>query len=493
MQLDYNIKKNIEWIQDQLPCENSYDIIMWNMKIGDRDAVLIAINGLCNMELLQRIFSNVIGGNDTFSWERLEDFVACKISYAQCNLVQEGEEMLLQVLSGPVALLVDGFAQAVILDVREYPERDNAEPDTEQVIKGAGDGFVEMITSNASMIRRRIRSKKLTFEMHQVGTESKTDVMIAYMKGNAEEDLLASLRTKLQSIQASALTSGSRSLEELLLKKKWFHPLPVIQSTQRPDTACSYLLEGYVLVLVDNSPMAMILPCSIFQFTQSAEDYYKSPLVGTYFRMLRFFCILLSLYLLPAFLLISNSFPGLSAQINLIATESVSDVKLFLLVLIMEFALDLFRYSAAHAASRYATPMSIIGGLIAGDVAISLNWATAETIFYAAITLLATLALPSIEFGEGLRIYRMFLILMTGFGGLFGYGFLGFCIASGLILLSVFTTPTFGNKSYMWPLFPLNWKALKNVLFRYPTFQAQPSKNWFTKSQKLSNMENRSN
>ncbi|HBA70104.1 MAG TPA: spore germination protein, partial [Lachnospiraceae bacterium] len=128
---------------------------------------------------------------------------------------------------------------------------------------------------------------------------------------------------------------------------------------------------------------------------------------------------------------------------------------------------------ASVSSSRFSGSLSIIGGLIIGDIAVELNWASVEILFYAAVTLLASLSIASIEFSDGLRIYRLFLVICTALFGLWGF-------AGGLllVLLSVLTTPTFGNMSYFWPLFPFNWKALKTLLFRYPTAKAQPSKVW---------------
>ena len=228
------------------------------------------------------------------------------------------------------------------------------------------------------------------------------------------------------------------------------------------------------MVLTDNSPSVMILPCTIFQFTQSAEDYYKSPVVGTYFRLVRFLCIPASLLLLPVFMLLTAYYPQLSAKWNLLSTgQDLSPGILIFYVFAVEFILDLFKYSASLSSSRFSGSLSLVGGLILGDIAVELNWASTEILFYAAITLLSSLALSSMEFADGLRVYRIFLILLTAI-----FGLRGFAAGLFLILLSVATTPTFGNMSYFWPLIPFNKDALKTLLFRYPTAKAQPSKIW---------------
>ncbi len=479
-ELSNNIDKNIETLQELFPIGKSFDLITRNLMLGNAKAFWIGINGFCRNDLLQQLFSDL--QNPLYMQnpdiKNIEVYMNTKIGYSQVELSNDWDKIVKNILSGPSVLLIDGFKDAIIIDTRTYPSRGVEEPDTEKVTRGAKDGFVETLVFNTALIRRRIRSPQLTFEITSIGTDSKTDVAIGYIGDKIDHKMLYELQSKLKEIDATSLTMGSKSLEELLIKKSLFHPLPSILFTERPDVTCSYLLEGHIVIIVDNSPSALILPCTIFQFTQSPEDYYKSPSVGNYLRMIRFICVLLSLFLMPVFLLLGAHIPEFLPQINIITTEhTMNPLKLFIYVLFIEFGLDLFKYSSAHASSGFSNSLSIIGGLIISDVAIQLNWANLEAIFYGASTMLATLSLASIEFGEGLRIYRIFLVLATGF-----FGITGFVVGTILILCSIITTPTFARKSYFWPLYPFNWEALKTLLFRYPTAKAQPSKIWEDKA-----------
>lgn len=475
MKLSNNLDTNIRQAKNIFPIGLSFDIITRDLYLGDTRGYWIGINGFCKTEILQQIFSDL---QNPFYMkdaciEDISRYMNAKIGYAQASLVDDWDLIVRNVLSGPSVLLIDGFEQAIILDVRTYPTRGINEPDTEKVTRGSRDGFVETMLFNTNLIRRRIRSPQLTFQIQTVGTESKTDVAIAYMKGDVNSALLRDIQDALMNLKVTSLTMGSKSLDELLVPKKWFNPLPSIFMTERPDVACSYLMEGHILIIVDNSPSVLVLPCTVFQFTQSPEDYYKSPLVGGYFRAVRFGCILISLLLMPFFLLITAYFPDLTDEWHLLYTENLSPQKLIFYVLVVEFSLDLFKYSASLSSSRFAGSLSIVGGLIIGDIAVRLNWASMEVLFYAAITLLTSLSLSSIEFSDGIRIYRIFLILATGFLGL--WGFLG---GLSLVLFSILTTPTFDHMSYFWPLYPFHWDALKTLLLRYPTSKAQPSKIW---------------
>lgn len=475
MSLSMKLDENIQCLQQALPINSSFDLMTRDLLLGKTRAYFLGVNGFCKTEVLQQIFSDLQNPlymkDDTV--EDIERYVSARLGYAQVSLLDSWDAVIRSVLSGPVALLIDGFDRAVLIDARTYPTRGIAEPDLERVTRGSRDGFVETLLFNANLIRRRVRSTRLCFAMHSVGTESKTDVALAYLEGSVNRDLLKKLSETIDNLNVSSLTMGTKSLEELLLPKRWWNPLPVFQITERPDVACSYLTEGHILILVDNSPVVLILPCTIFQFTQNPEDYYSSPSVGTYFRLVRFLCIPVSLLLMPVFLLLTAHFPDFSARWGLLTSRDPGGARLFFYVLTVEFILDLFKYSSALSSGKFSGSLSMIGGLIIGDIAVSLNWASVEVLFYGAVTLLASLSISGTEFSDALRIYRILLIAATGFWSL-----PGFLISFSLVLLSIATTPTFGGFSYFWPLFPFNGKALGRLLFRSPTPKAQPAKIW---------------
>ncbi|MBQ3516433.1 MAG: spore germination protein [Lachnospiraceae bacterium] len=468
--LSTNLQQNIEMARSLMAIKQSFDYIERELIFGKTRVYMLAINGFTQTEVLQHIVADVQSlSNHEGEIQNLENFIDAKLGFAQVSYVEDWQALIKNLLSGQTILIVDGFGKAVSIDTRTYPGRSIEEPDTEKVTRGAKDGFVENIIMNTALMRRRIRDPKLTFELHQVGKDSKTDVAVAYIQGKADEVLLEKVRKKLDDLQVTSLTMGMQSLKELMIPRSYFHPLPSVFTTERPDVASSYLEEGYVLLVPDASPMVMVLPCNIFQFTQSPEDYYKSPAVGNYIRLMRMFSLLASLLLLPLFILFGAHVP-LPEEFALVSTEGMTPVKLFIMVLVIEVALDLFRYSTSHTSERFAGALSIVGGLIIGDVAIDLEWASLEVLFYGAATMLATLSIASLEMAEGIRIYRIFLVLCTGF-----FGVWGFFIGLTLVFLSVVSTPVFDKTSYFWPLVPFKWSALKNLLFRYPTVKAQPS------------------
>lgn len=477
--LSTDLTENIRTLHSLLPIDKSFDLVTRDLYLGETPAYWIGVNGFCKTELLQRIFSDLQspGYTQDDHIDNLIRYMNAKIGFAQVEAESNWDPLLQNLLSGPSLLFVEGFDQALILDARTYPARSISEPDAERVTLGARDGFVETMLFNANLIRRRVRANDLVFAIHTVGSASHTDVAIAYLENNVNKELLLALTKKLEQLNSTAnvtsLTMGAKSLSELLVPHKWWNPLPSVQYTERPDVACSYLMEGHILILVDNSPQVLLLPGTIFQFTQSPEDYYKSPLVGSYFRLVRLLCIPTALLLLPVFLLITVYFPQLSEKMHLLSTTHPEPWRLILYVFVVEFVLDLFKYSAAQSSGHFSAPLSIVGGLLIGDAAVTLNWASTEVLFYGAVSLLATLSISSLELADALRVYRIFLLVTTAAGGP-----RGFLIGLALVCLSCFLTPTFGGMSYFWPLFPWNGKALATLLFRYPTVKAQPSRTW---------------
>ncbi len=475
MTLSANLSENIAVLHDLLPVEASFDLVTRDLYLGETPAYWIGVNGFCKTEVLQQIFSDL--QNPVFTKDdRIEDLIRymnAKIGFAQVEAEEDWEKLLKNLVSGPSLLFVEGFDRALIIDARSYPTRGVAEPDAERITKGARDGFVETLLFNANLIRRRVRSPRLVFSMHSVGEVSRTDVAVAYLEDNVNGELLNALCRKLDALKITSLTMGSKSLEELLVPHRWWNPLPSVQYTERPDVACSYLMEGHILIIVDNSPLVLILPGTVFQFTQSVEDYYKSPLVGSYFRLVRMACIPVSLFLMPVFLLITAYFPQLAVRWQLMGSDLPGPGYMIFYILAVEFVLDLFKYAAALSPGRFSGSLAIVGGLLIGDIAVTLNWASTEVLFYGAVTLLASMSLSSLEFADALRVYRIFLLVTTAVGGAWGFG-----IGAVLVLLSVLTTPTFGGMSYFWPLYPWNGRALKALLFRSPTAGAQPSRVW---------------
>ena len=475
--LHSNLKENIKLFQELLPIGKSFDIITRDITLGSTSCYFLAINGMCDLQTIQWLFADIEkvdfqAGAKTAT--HLPQYVKDQFLYAQITFTDSPKEMLVNLVCGSCLLILDGYEQGLIIDTRQYPGRSVEEPDTERVILGAKDGFTETLLTNCNLIRRRLRFPGLTFSLTKIGTLSQTDVAISYLQNQCNSKVLQALQDKIKKIQPATLTMGIHSLQELLIPKSLFHPMPSAFLTARPDVACSYLAEGYILLMVDNSPFALVLPCHLFQFLQNPEDYYKSPPVGTYIRFVRLLCLLLSLFLMPGFLFFCLEPDWLPGILQELIPNKLSPLAIFIYVLFVELGLDLFKYASAHSANAYSGAFAIIGGLLLSDMAVSLQWTNEEVIFYGAATLLASLGITSVELADAIKLYRLFLILLIGLFSCINLSWLGFLLGIILVLISIITTPVFAGSHYLWPLYPFCRKSLGRLLFRYPTDKIQP-------------------
>jgi stage V sporulation protein AF len=321
---------------------------------------------------------------------------------------------------------------------------------------------VETVVFNTALVRRRLRDPSLRNEILKVGLRTKTDIVVSYIKDKCDPSLVENIKTKIKSIKTDDLVMAEKSLEEFILGKNW-NPLPRARFTERPDVVAAHLLEGYVAVMVDTSPSVMILPANLFNFIQHAEDYYQNPLVGTYLRWVRTLGILLSLILPPLWLVLVLNKTMLPSWLEFIGPKKAAAIPLFIQFLLLEIGLDLIRIALIHTPNALATSLGLLGAIMLGQFAVEIGLFSPETILYVAITAIGTFATPSIEFSLAVRLFRLMILILTGLFSLPGF------LVGIIITLSIFiSTKSINNDSYLWPLFPLDFKALSTVILRKP-------------------------
>lgn len=460
---DLSNNKNI--LQQRLPIEKSFDLIGRELLIGEREAYMIFIDGFAKDDIMLKIIE-ILQSLESKDLEKtsITTLIKQNIGYIEVESSQDIIQIESMVLAGAIALLIDGFDKGIIIDARQYPARSPQEPDLEKVTRGSRDGLVETVIFNTALIRRRLRDPNLIFEMKSVGKRSKSDVVIAYIKDLVDENLLKEVKDKIDNVDTGALVMAEKTLEELIIKKHWYNPLPQTKFSERPDVVAAHLMEGHIAIIVDTSPSVMILPVTLFYFTQHAEDYYQNITVGTYIRWIRFIGMFSALILPPLWLMLVNSKEYLPDFLQFIGPKESSTLPLVIQFVLLEFGLDVLRISSIHTPNALTTSLGIIGGLILSELAITVGIFVPETVLYMALAGIGTFAAPSIEFAMALRIFRLFILLMTGAFHIFG--FFGSLI---IIFILAFTTSSFQHaKRYTWPLIPFEWKPLSHILFRKP-------------------------
>ena len=334
------------------------------------------------------------------------------IPYVEVDIENKWEKVLYSLLSGVFVLVIDGYDKVVLIDSRTYPARSMEEPEKDKVLRGSKDGFVETVVFNTALIRRRIRSTELRMEMFNAGKSSKTDIVLCYMDNRVDHKFLDEIKKRIQNIEVDALTMNQESLAECLYKSKWYNPFPKFKYTERPDSAAAQVLEGDLVILVDNSPSAMIIPTSIFDVVEEADDYYFPPITGTYLRLSRFLISLLTYFVTPTFLLLMLNRQWVPQSFAFIVLKETEKNPLIFQFLILELALDGLRLAAVNTPNMLSTPLSVMAALVLGEFSVKSGWFNAEVMLYMAFVAIANYTQTNYELGYALKFMRILTLIV---------------------------------------------------------------------------------
>ena len=420
------------------------------------------IDGFCKDDLMQKMLQYFITIKEEDMPDNAHEMSKTCIPYVEVDLQDDWDKIAYFIMSGVFALFIEGYDKCLLIDSRSYPARGVEEPEKDKVLRGSKDGFVETVVFNTALIRRRIRSNQLCMEMHHAGNSSQTDIVLCYMNDRVDHAFLTKLRERIDHIQVDALTMNQESLAECLYKKKWYNPFPKFKFTERPDTASAQILEGDVVILVDNSPSAMIAPTSIFDIVEEADDYYFPPITGTYLRLSRFLIAILTYFITPTFLLLMQRPEWIPTGFEFIAIKDPTNVPLIWQFLILELAIDGLRLAAVNTPNMLSTPLSVMAALVLGEFSVNSGWFNSEVMLYMAFVAIANYTQASYELSYAIKFMRIINLILTALFGLWGY--IG---AVGLLILAIVTNRTVSGKSYIYPLLPFNLKQLSKRLFRY--------------------------
>lgn len=446
-----------------LPLKESYDVKERNILVGETEVYLYYVEGFIKDDLMQQIMRDLlrITPAEMKKLPASSDFVKSRIAYVQVDEITDMDKAVKEIFSGQVALIAEGYEKIILIGLRTHPVRSIEEPDKERTLRGAKDGLVETVLFNTGLIRRRIRDPRLVFAMHAVGESSRTDVCIGYIKGLVKEDVLKDLTAKIAAIRTDTLTVGDQSLVEALDKYRWLNPFPKIRYTERPDVVAAHLTEGSFVILVDNSPTAIILPTGIFDFLQDADDFYFPAITGNYLRMVRNLTVLVSIFITPIYIMVDQGLLTSPAAWNFLMPQEEYHIPLFWQFIILEIAVDGLKLASLNTPSSLGMSLSVIGALLLGELSITAGWFIPQTILLMAIIALAAFSQPSIELSYAIKFMRVLLLIGTALFGIFG--FLGVLVFEIVILA---TTKTITKTSYLYPLIPFDGKKLVRLFFR---------------------------
>lgn len=456
--------KNEKMLDDYFKVDKNYDVVNTRFHVTKREAKLYYIDGFVNNEISERVMNFMMSTPERIKDETTpEAFAQSVVPYIEMDISDDLNTISKVVYSGALLMIVDGFSTAFLIKARNYPRRSVQEPDNDKVLRGAHDGFVEALLINTALIRRRIRDRDLVMEVHEAGKRSRTDIAICYLESKADEKTVKMLRKKIEKIDVNTLSMSQESLIECFIKKQIFNPFPKVRYTERPDSAAACIAEGSIIVLVDNSPAAMIIPTSFFEFLQDTNDYYFPPIVGTYLRFIRVLIFGLALLLSPTWYLLVSNPSYIPEWLSFITIKEYYTIPIIVQLLIIEVVIDTLKLASLNTPNALSNSFSVIGALVLGDLAVTAKLFSSEVVLFMAFVAIANFAQPSFELGYAFKLSRIFILVLTAAFSIWGY-------AAGVIivLLQMFFTKTVTGRGYMYPLIPFNAKTLSRLLIRHP-------------------------
>lgn len=461
MEFSKNLTENMNYLKQKLNVDTNFDVVYRVMHVGGREACLFFIDGFTKDEVWLKILQAFSTLKEDDMPPDAHGFSKKYLPYGEIGMLRKDSDMIIQLLSGVSCLFIDGYDVCFTVDARTYPSRGVSEPEKDKVLRGSRDGFVETLIFNTALIRRRIRDPKLTVEIANAGESSHTDIAICYMSDRVDNKLLGLIKERINKLHVDALTMNQESLAECLYPNKWYNPFPKFKFSERPDTAAASILEGNVIILVDNSPAAMILPSSVFDIIEEADDYYFPPITGTYLRLSRMTISVLTLLLTPTWLLLMQNPGFIPPWLEFIQLSDPSYVPLIFQLLILEFAIDGLRLAAVNTPSMLTTPLSVIAGIVLGEYSVKSGWFNSETMLYMAFVTVANYSQASFELGYALKFMRMAILILTAV-----FNVWGFIIGVALSICAIVFNKTLAGKSYIYPLIPFSWNELRKRFFR---------------------------
>lgn len=368
-------------------------------------------------------------------------------------------ELIRHIMSGFVCVLLDGNDCGIILGVQGYDRRGVGEPDTEINVMGALDGFTETIRVNVTLIRRRIKTPLVKFEMSQLGEKSSTDIVVCYRKDKAPQKLIEHVKKSLSQIKIdSILTTGCVNA---FLEGRPLSIFSSVTTTQRPDVLCSKINEGRVAVFVDGNPNVLIVPALFVESFQTVDDYASRPFYGTYIRWLKYIAFFMATVLPGLYVAIVTFHPEMFNQsllLNLVSSKELTPYSLTVEAIIITLLYEIMREAGIRLPKAVGSAVGIVGGLVIGDAAVQSGLISAPLLIILGLTATSSFVISSLN--QQTSILRIVYILAGGFFGIYGIALVG-----GAVLFNICAMENYGVP-YTAPLSPFTPRSMRDVLIR---------------------------
>jgi len=486
--LSKNLTKNLDYIKNVLGDSN--DLIIREFILGDNyKCAIIIIDGLTKGSyiydnLLKTLLVDIRATDlapKIASPKDLFTFIKSRIiSLIDIQDVDHFDKLFNGLLIGDSILLIDEVAKGYIIETKGWIDRGVTEATSQTVVRGPKDSFNETLRTNTMLIRRRVKDTDLRIENKTIGSRTKTDVSVIYIKGLANQKIVEEIHERLDRIDIDAILESSYI--ELLCNDNKYSPFPTMTNTERPDSAVASLLSGFIVILVDGTPYALIVPGLFTSLLQAAEDYYEHFIFATFIRFVRFFAIFLAM-LTPSIYIAVTTFHQEMLPTPLLVSISNQREGIpfpgFVEALLMEFTFEILREAGIRMPRAIGTTISIVGALVLGEAAVQAGIVSSVMVIVVSITAISGLITPAYNLGITIRLLRFgFMILGASFG------LYGITIGMMMLLLHLCSIRSFGVP-YLYPFAPLNLEALKDSIFRFPLWAKNKRPNLISQGEQI--------
>lgn len=360
----------------------------------------------------------------------------------QVTVIDKMNDAVEQIVLGTTAIFIEGCRQALVVETKGWDHRAVSEPQSEMLVRGPHEGFVENFRTNTALVRKILRTERLVTELTTVGRISRSLLGILYIEGLVNPELLAEVRRRIEGIQVDHVPDSG--LLEQLLEDNPVSLVPSVLATQRPDRVAAFLSEGHVAILLDNSPTALVVPITFFALLHSAEDYYLRWPFGSFMRVVRVGAFFIALLLPALYVAVTNYHPEMVPTDLMLAIAGARERVPFpaiVEVLLMEGSFELIREAGLRIPTTIGPTIGIVGALILGQAAVQAGIVSPILVIVVALTALGSFGITDYSLQFGVRIFRFLLILTGGVLGIFGISAVLLGLAFHVTALKSFGVP----------------------------------------------------
>jgi spore germination protein KA len=459
--IECSLEKNLTNIA--LITGNSSDIIVKKGRVCQVNIAVVTCEGMAGTETLSGLVYRKL--NDVGNTERIAPETLIERLFGEYLTAAEQLEpknlgdLVLKLQSGFAIILADGCARCIAIGIQGYNSRGIDEPSSELNVRGSREGFVEVIRTNMSMIRRRIKSPTLVFELSTVGERSNTDICLCYISDKVAPELLADVKKRLKSVSLNTILESGYIQPFFEGKGGWF--FSECGTCERPDTLAAKLYEGRIGILVDGTPFALVVPHLFIENFQTLDDYVQKPFYALFLRLVRLAAYFITLFLPGAYVAIASYHPEMLPSplaLNLAAAEQTAPWSLMAECLFIHFMYELLREAGIRLPRPIGHAIGVVGGLVIGDITMSAGLVGAPMVLIVALSGLCSFVVPQMY--EKIVALRFAYILAGGLFGLFGLA-----LAAGAVAVKMCSLNTYGIP-YMAPISPFSPKASRDMFVR---------------------------